>query len=77
MYQNRMNAPSRPSRSIQDMMTFLASGECINRTVTFISFEGATKINNDQQLGLDSWMTDEDTKILDYYLEGEKKKSKH
>jgi hypothetical protein len=67
LYQNRMNAPSRPSRSIEDMMAFINSVESINRAITFISYTGASDINNDQQAGLDSWMTDEDAKILDYY----------
>jgi hypothetical protein len=58
-------------------MVFLASAESINRAITFISYDGTTKINDDQQKGLDSWMTDEDTKMLDYYLESQKKASGH
>ena len=72
-----MNAPSRPTRSIGDMMTSLVSAKSINRAITFISYDGATSVNADQQKGLDSWMTDEDSKMLDYYLEAQKKKSHH
>ena len=49
------------------MMTFLASSESINRTMSFISYEVSADINHDQQKGLDSWMSDEDTKMIDYY----------
>jgi MoaA/NifB/PqqE/SkfB family radical SAM enzyme len=58
LYQNRVNAPSRPTRSINDVMTFLVSAESINRAITFISYDGSADINSDQQKGLDSWMTD-------------------
>ena len=77
LYQNRVNAPSRPTRSIQDMMLFLVSPESITRAISFISFDGTADINSDQQKGLDSYMTDEDTKMLEYYHESLKRKSHH
>lgn len=58
-------------------MTFVTSSESINRAVTFISYDESSSINTDQQLGLDSWTTDEDAKMLDYYFDAQKKKSHH
>ena len=58
-------------------MTFLVSADSINRAIDFISYEGTASINSDQLKGLDSWMTEEDAKMLDYYGESQKKKTAH
>ncbi len=42
LFLNRVGAPSRPTRSINDLMIFLASSEAINKAVQFISYDGAT-----------------------------------
>lgn len=48
LFLNRVGAPSRPTRSINDLMTFLASSEAINKAVEFISYDGATEMSTDQ-----------------------------
>lgn len=42
LFKNRVGAPSRPTKSIQDLMIFLVSTEAINNAVQFISYDGAT-----------------------------------
>lgn len=58
LFKNRVDAPSRPTRSIQDLMTFLVSTEAINKAVQFISYDGATEMSGDQEKGLDGILTD-------------------
>jgi len=77
LFLNRVGAPSRPTRSIQDLMTFLASSEAINKAVQFISYDGATEMSSDQEKGLDGIITEDDSKMLQYYSESLKYKSSH
>lgn len=77
LFLNRVGAPSRPTRSINDLMTFLASSEAINKAVQFISYDGATEMSSDQEKGLDGIITENDAKMLQYYSESLKYKSSH
>ena len=77
LFLNRVGAPSRPTRSINDLMTFLASSEAINKAVQFISYDGATEMSTDQEKGLDGIISEEDTKMLKYYSESLKFKTAH
>lgn len=77
LFLNRVGAPSRPTRSINDLMTFLASAEAINKAVQFISYDGATEMSTDQGKGLDGILSEEDSKMLKYYSESLKFKSSH
>jgi hypothetical protein len=77
LFLNRVGAPSRPTRSINDLMTFLASSEAINKAVQFISYDGATEMSTDQEKGLDGIISEDDTKMLKYYSESLKFKTAH
>jgi hypothetical protein len=69
LFYNRMGAPTRPHRSLEEILIFLAGSKTFDDLSDFASFETASNINTDQQKGLDSWMSDEDYKMLDYYKE--------
>lgn len=45
---NRVGVPSRPTKTIADLLTFLVSTEAINSAVAFISYDGSSEISNDQ-----------------------------
>lgn len=47
----------------------MAGSKTFDDLFDFASFKEASNINTDQQKGLDSWMSDEDYKMLDYYKE--------
>ena len=69
LFYNRMGAPTRPHRNLEDILIFLAGSKTFDDLSDFASFPAAANINTDQQKGLDSWMSDEDYKMLDYYRE--------
>lgn len=72
-----MGAPTRPHRSLEEILLFLAGSETFEDLSNFASFKDASDINMDQQKGLDSWMSDEDYKMLDYYRESLKHGGHH
>jgi hypothetical protein len=57
LFYNRMGAPTRPHRSLEDLITFLAGSKTFDDLAEFTSYDTASDINNDQQKGLDSWMS--------------------
>jgi len=75
LYFNKFGAPSRPNRSMDNFLLFLESGEAIEHAIDWISYESCTDINDDQQKGLDGWMSEEDSKMLDYYREAKSRSS--
>lgn len=64
---NRFGAPTRPLRSLDDMIAFLSGSETYNDLADFTSYSQSTDVNKDQMLGLDSWMSEEDSKMMQYY----------
>ena len=74
---NRFNVPSRPNRSIENFMTFLASEKMMDRAFEYIAYDGTVRAYEDYQEGLDGIASDEDRKMLDYYKESLKHKSHH
>lgn len=52
-----MGAPTRPHRSLEDLLVFLAGSQTFTDLAESVSFETASDINTDQQKGLDSWMS--------------------
>lgn len=58
LFYNRFGAPSRPLRSLEDLITFLSGSSTYDQLADFASFNHAMDVNQDQQAGLDSWMTD-------------------
>lgn len=64
---NRFGAPSRPLRTMEDMMVFLAGSAIFDQLADFVSYNAAMDINTDIAQGLDSWMGDEDRQMLARY----------
>lgn len=67
LFYNRFGAPSRPHRNLDDLLTFLAGSATLDQLADFVSYNTAMEINMDIQKGLDSWMSEEDKKMLHYY----------
>ena len=67
LFYNRFGAPSRPLKNLEDMMMFLSGSATYDQLADFASYNHAMDVNQDQQAGLDSWMTDNDKNMLKYY----------
>lgn len=59
------------------MIVFLAGSWSFDQLADFISYNTAMDTNNDMQKGLDSWMGEEDSKMLEYYQKYQKGKPSH
>jgi len=68
---------SRPNRSINDFMTFLASEKMLNTAFEYVGYEGTVEAYEDYHEGLDGIAGEDDKKMLDYYKESLKHKSHH
>ena len=77
LWYNRFNVASRPLRSVENFMTFIASEATLNRAFEYIGYEGTVSAYEDYQKGLDGVASDEDKKMLDYYKESLKYSSHH
>lgn len=58
LFYNNLGAPTKPTRSMEEFMTFIASSEAIEKNSEYLSY-GLT-INSDQLNGLDSYSTEND-----------------
>jgi hypothetical protein len=67
LFYNRFNANSRPLRSIDNFINFLMSPEAIENVTDFIGAPEAATATDDIMNGLDTWMSDEDKKMIQYY----------
>ncbi|EGR30462.1 hypothetical protein IMG5_131360 [Ichthyophthirius multifiliis] len=67
LFFNRFGAPSRPLRSLEDMIAFLSGSVTYDQLADFTSYSHAMDVNADQQAGLDSWMSQNDLNMLKYY----------
>ena len=65
----RFGAPSRPLRSLEDLIAFLGASDTYSDLADFTSYKVSSDINEDQQKGLDSWMGVDDAKMMRYYKE--------
>mmetsp|Transcript_49365 Transcript_49365/g.56864 ORF Transcript_49365/g.56864 Transcript_49365/m.56864 type:complete len:180 (-) Transcript_49365:206-745(-) len=77
LFFNKFGAPTRPVRTLDDMIIFLAGSWSFDQLADFISYTTAMDTNNDMQKGLDSWMGEEDAKMLDAYQKYAKGKPSH
>ena len=64
---NRFGVASRPNRSINDFMTFLASEKMLNRAFEYVGYEGTVEAYEDYHKGLDGIAGEDDKKMLEYY----------
>jgi len=67
LFFNRFGAPSRPHRNLDDLLIFLAGSATLDQLADFVSYNAGMDVNMDIQKGLDTWMSDEDQKMLQYY----------
>ena len=51
------------------MIAFLGGSETYAELADFNSYKVSSDINADQQAGLDSWMSEDDSKMMAYYKE--------
>ena len=63
----RYGAPTRPLRSLDDLIAFLGGSETYAELADFTSYSVSSDVNQDQQKGLDSWMSEDDKKMMKYY----------
>ena len=73
LFYNKFGAPVKPHRSIEDIMAFLGGSETYDNLFDFLSYNPAMDVNSDNQNGLDTWMADEDEKMIEIYKESLKK----
>lgn len=67
LFYNKFGAPTRPLRSLDDVMAFLGGSKTFDDLADFLSYNSAMDMNTDMQNGLDSWMSDQDKGMLDQY----------
>jgi hypothetical protein len=67
LFYNKFGAPTRPLRSLDDLMTFLAGSKTFDDLADFLSYNTAMDINTDMQNGLDSWMSPVDKDMVNQY----------
>ena len=64
---NRYGAPTQPGYSMNDFLYFIANNEAINDLGDINAVPEFQKVSNDMINGLDSWIGEEDRKLLTYY----------
>ena len=64
---NRYGAPTNPGHSMDDFLYFIANNEAINDLGDINAVPEFQKVSSDLINGLDSWIGDEDRKLLAYY----------
>ena len=64
---NRYGAPTNPGHSMDDFLYFIANNEAINDLGDINAVPEFQKVSSDLINGLDSWIGEEDRKLLTYY----------
>jgi hypothetical protein len=67
MYTNRFGAYSSPTRSMDEFVSFISSKTALEETFEYLAAPEAIRATDDIMNGLDSWMSSEDRRIVDYY----------
>lgn len=75
MYYNNLGAPTRPTRSMNDFMTFIGSSEAIAKNFEYLMY--GLNLNADQMNGLDSYTTENDERMLELLAESKKRSGGH
>ena len=70
-----MGAPTRPTRRMEEFMTFISSNEAINKNFDYLMY--GLDINSDQIKGLDSYTTENDERMLELMAESKKRSGGH
>ena len=64
---NRYGAPTNPGNSMDDFLFFIANNQAINDLGDMNAIPEFQKVSNDFMNGLDSWIGEDDRKLLAYY----------
>ena len=75
LFYNNMGAPTRPTRRMEEFMTFISSNEAINKNFDYLMY--GLDINSDQIKGLDSYTTENDERMLELMAESKKRSGGH
>jgi len=67
LFVNRFGANTQPLRSIDEMVEFITSLTLLDNTMDYVGHPDASEITEDYQKGLDSWISDEDRKMVKYW----------
>ena len=67
MFVNRFGANTQPLRSIEELLEFITTETLLDNTMDYVGHPDASDVTDDYQKGLDSWMSDEDKKMVKYY----------
>lgn len=77
LWYNRFDVASRPLRSVENFMTFIASEKTLNEAFEYIGNPATVNVYEDYHEGLDGASSAEDRKMMAYYKESLKHKSHH
>ncbi len=66
-YQNRFGVATNPSESMQNFVKFISNGEAITNLGAFNSNPDAVSFSYDLMNGLDTWIGEEDQKLMEYF----------
>jgi hypothetical protein len=67
MFVNRFGANTQPLRSIEELLGFITAENLLDSTMDYVGHPDASDNTDDYQKGLDSWMSDEDKKMILYF----------
>merc|ERR1712039_844367 len=67
MFLNRFGANTQPLRSIEELLGFITAETLLDSTMDYVGHPDASENTDDYQKGLDSWMSDEDRKMVQYF----------
>ena len=70
-----MGAPTRPTRSMDEFMTFINSNEAIEKNFDYLLY--GLDVNVDQLKGLDSYTTENDERMLEILKDLKNKQGGH
>ncbi len=66
LYTNRYGVPTKPTRSLEDVILFTTYQAAIDDAIDYMSLEETGKTMHDMERGLDGWLGDEDRKMMLY-----------
>jgi|LakMenEpi03Aug12_release.lakeMendotaPanAssembly.Ray.scaffolds.fasta_scaffold281889_1 hypothetical protein len=70
-----MGIPTQPTRSLENLVTFMTSTEAINKNILYLTY--GLELNADQLKGLDSSASENDERMLELFVESKAKSGGH
>ena len=69
LFLNRYEVPTKPTRSIEDLIEFTGYKTAMDEAINYMSLKESVKTVGDFQQGLDTWLGEEDQKLMLYAKE--------